>query len=278
MPNPLSFARSCRKSAGDADLVWKFYPETMRFFGRYLDQILMPRSILRADLILSVSFNTAHDICKLFPDAKFKVTTIHLGSGLVDSHAPTPLIFDKPNINAFFLFVGTLEPRKNLYRLLKAYALLDANDKKAAHFVIVGGDGWGNINLEGLISDLHIKDYVHILGYVSQSELESLYAHSLFLAMPSLYEGFGLPITEAMKYGTPILCSNVSSLPEIAGNAAILVNPFDINSIHSGLVKLINNPIFREELSRIALVQSTFFSWDKASQMTLYAINRVALL
>ena len=175
----------------------------------------------------------------------------------------------------YFLFVGTLEPRKNLIRLLTAYSLLSESLKDQAMLVIAGGKGWGGIDLNDTVSNLGLRKYVRVLGYVDETMLASLYTNALFLAMPSLYEGFGLPLVEAMVHGTPVLTSDNSSMPEVAGNAGLLVHPFVIPSIKNGLEKLIANHDLRRNLAGNTRENVTRFSWAAAAKQLVSVFEKV---
>ena len=163
-----------------------------------------------------------------------------------------------------FLFVGTLEPRKNLGGLIKAYSQLSAEIRDRAHLIIVGGKGWGNVNADTLVRTHGVESTVHIAGKVDDNRLASLYEHAMFLAMPSLYEGFGLPLLEAMAYGTPVLTSNISSMPEVADNAGLLVDPSCAMDIRAGLERMICDAELRADLAKRARLRSDQFSWDQA--------------
>lgn len=250
------------------DLVWKFAHQTMRPLSYYPERILMSQSIKIADLIIADSESTRRDILGVYPDSAHKVRVVHLGaSGLVDISQTTSMSklgIEKP----FFLFVGTLEPRKNLKRLLKAFSLLSDAVKRKYFFVIAGGKGWGSVDLKKLITQYGLQDSVKVLGYVTDSQLALLYANARFLVMPSIYEGFGLPLVESMSYGTPVLTSNISSMPEIAGEAGIFVDPLSVDSIAAGLYKLLNDNNYLTSLRLSAMLQSKKFTWDKCAHDT----------
>ncbi|MCC6068775.1 glycosyltransferase family 4 protein [Ferrovum sp. PN-J185] len=247
------------------DLVWKYASETMRPLSRFVESILMPRALKSSDLIVTVSESTAQGIINIYPFLKQKIRVIHLGISTFPKAGSIQDVSNQGIYSPFFLFVGTLEPRKNLQRLLEAYADLSHDLKNKYKFVIVGGKGWGGVNVGSLIEKYQLSDYVTVLGYVNDQLLATLYENASFLAMPSIYEGFGLPIVEAMSFGLPILTSNRSSMPEIAGDAGVLVDPYSVDSIREGLIKLINFENNLLNLSKRAKVLSKNFSWQKAS-------------
>jgi glycosyltransferase involved in cell wall biosynthesis len=167
------------------------------------------------------------------------------------------------------LFVGTLEPRKNLARLLEAFSRLKPNEAGGAVLAVAGGAGWGGVDVDDLILKWGLQGRVRKLGYVSDQQLATLYAHALFLAMPSLYEGFGLPLLEAMSRGVPVLTSDISSMPEVAGDAGVLVSPHDVDSIAKGMATLLGDAAFRLELASRAVDSAFRFNWDRAAQETM---------
>ena len=229
------------------DLVWKHAGKTMRSLSRLMDATLMPQAVEDSDIVVTISKSTADDLAELCPRVRSKIRVIYPGytsfSGSDNNQIATDLIVPSP----YILFVGTLEPRKNLYRLMKAFASLrEANG--SVSLVIAGSKGWGNVDISQWINELGLDGKVFPVGYVTDEQLSALYANSLFLAMPSLYEGFGLPIVEAMSYGKAVLTSNISSMPEVAGRASVLVDPFDEYSIAMGLRSLID----KTERSKLA--------------------------
>lgn len=251
------------------DLVWKFAPETMRPVSLFFERRLMPEAVRKADLVMADSLSTARDLIDAFPELEGRVRVVHLGS------TPLPMTESKevlPQLGIsipYFLFVGTLEPRKNLERLLRAYASLPDAVRSRMALVIAGGKGWGGVDLSAVIEQLGVSDNVLMLGYVTDQQLSTLYRHASFLAMPALYEGFGLPLVEAMSCGVPVLTSNTSSMPEIAGNAGLLVDPLDEHAIAEGLHTLIDDDARRAALAGRAEEQAAKFSWEKAAKETL---------
>lgn len=173
----------------------------------------------------------------------------------------------------YFLFVGTLEPRKNLPRLLSAYASLDSLLRKKAKLVLAGDRGWGDINISALIKRLQLTEDVILTGYVSDDDLSTLYTNALFVAMPSLYEGFGLPIIEAMAHGKTVLTSDRSSMPEVVGNAGITVDPFNEKSIAGALKSLIGNDKLRNTLNQKTTENIKRFSWQNSAQAMWNVFN-----
>lgn len=256
------------------DLVWKYAGDTMRPLSRQLERYQMPIAVKAADAIVTDSNATAEAINKEFSTNANKLSVVPLGVNLSKKLAPFESL-EKQGINQpYFLFVGTLEPRKNLSRLLTAYSYLAAPLRERAMLVIAGGKGWGGVDIKDMVADLGLERHVHILGYIDESALATLYANALFLTMPSLYEGFGLPIVEAMAYGVPVLTSNNSSMPEVAGNAGLLIDPLDTQSIKNGLEKMIGNDELRKGLAMNARENATRFNWNTAADKLLSVFEK----
>lgn len=175
----------------------------------------------------------------------------------------------------YLLYYGTIEPRKNLTALIKAFEELKAEHEidKGYKLVIMGGRGWGNIHQ--MIED-HIKEEfpikkdsdVILVDFMTDKYLSTLIQNAQCLAYPSFYEGFGLPIVESMQYGTPVICSKTSSMPEVGGEACQYIDPYDLNSIKAGIKLIVNNSKLRRELAEKSIRRSRLFSWEKCAQET----------
>jgi len=251
------------------DLVWKRVPETMHPFSYWLDKTLMPVSVRLADRVITVSQHTAGDVLAEMPLTGDKLRPIPLGISDLSQPGPRGRLNSLGLSEPYFLFVGTLEPRKNLARLLEGYSRLPGELKDRAMLAVAGGKGWGGIDVMTLADNFGIRDRIKVLGYVDDAVLATLYAHALFFAMPSLYEGFGLPLLEAMARGSPVLTSTCASMPEVAGDAGLFVDPNDVESIRQGLVRLLGDDSLRNALASKAQANAFRFSWDRAAEETL---------
>ncbi|PCJ38199.1 MAG: glycosyl transferase family 1 [Cellvibrionales bacterium] len=251
------------------DLVWKYAGETMRPISRLRESIQMPHAIKNADAVVADSTATADAINAEFNILNNKLNTVLLGASQVPTSPSLLSLTENAITRPYFLFIGTLEPRKNLNRLLTAYSRLPMLVKEKAMLVIAGGKGWGGVDIETLINDLNLSEHVRLLGYVDEATLAGLYSNALFLAMPSLYEGFGLPLLEAMTYGTPVLTANNSSMPEVSGDAGLFVDALDIDSIARGLEQLISDESVLEALADNTASNVKRFSWDNSAQQLL---------
>lgn len=243
------------------DIVWKKFPQTMRPANLFVERLLMPASLARASRVIAVSNSTKRDLVESFAVDENKIEVIYEAAGEILIVDPMREIeWD------YFLFVGTSEPRKNLKRLVEGFRHYRSLGGEKA-LVIVGAKGWGDTS-DGAWQG----DGILSLGYVSDSRLNGLLKHATALVLPSLYEGFGLPLLEAMQRGVPVITSNISSMPEVMGGAGIAVDPMDRNSISQALIRM-GHKSERDLLAARCFVQSACFSWDTAARQSLDIIE-----
>jgi glycosyltransferase involved in cell wall biosynthesis len=271
----------CRTILTVHDLSFVRVPETTSpTLKRYLDKVV-PRSIKRADHILADSQATKDDIIALYNTPSDKVTV--LLSGVEPRFHPIDdlnalervrvryALPDRP----YILSVGTVQPRKNYVRLVEALGKLRGQGIDVS-LVIVGAPGWLAEPIYETIKKLRLSEFVRFTGFADDADLPALYTGAVCAAVPSLYEGFGLPVLEAMACGTPVLTSNVSSLPEVAGDAALLVDPYDTQAIADGLTRLITDSALRDQLIARGFKQASRFTWERSAR-ELHAIYRQLL-
>jgi glycosyltransferase involved in cell wall biosynthesis len=175
----------------------------------------------------------------------------------------------------YLLYLGTLQPRKNLTRLVEAFACLQAPTANL-QLVLAGKKGWLYDDLFARVASLGLGGRVVFPGYIADGDKAALISGAAALVYPSLYEGFGLPVLEAMACGTPVLTSNGSSLPEVAGDAALLVDPLDVEAIAAGMSRLMEDADLRCSLVARGYVQASKFSWARAAQQVLEVLESVA--
>ena len=175
----------------------------------------------------------------------------------------------------FVLFLGAMEPRKNLPRLLEAFAALAPGLRREFPLVVAGAQGWLNDSVHEQAQKLGLGESVRFAGYIEQGDLAALYSLASVFAYPSVWEGFGLPVLEAMACGTPVLTSNVSSLPEVAGAAAVLVPPADVDAMADGLSRLLCDSALRADLVARGLRRVGAFSWERCARETLAVYTAV---
>lgn len=250
------------------DLVWKIFPSTMHWRNLVGEHLFFERSVKRANHIVCVSNNTAKDLINYFPWTKNKISVVHHAAKRQTRETSSKLSrynTKKP----FALFVGTFEPRKNLERLFEAISMLDTVTSERIKFIFAGSMGWGGVDPHKLKRAYGLEETVEIIINPPDKELYDLYSACTFLMFPTIYEGFGLPVLEAYSAGKPALVSNNSALPEIAGNAGLLVDPFDSASIAAGLGKLINQPGALKRLAANIPGQLEKFSWENSASMMM---------
>ena len=269
------------------DLAFKRYPETVNLKTRKYLEYRLKKTIKRADKIVVVSKFTADELMELYEVPEEKIAVIYNG---VDfnlynqniSEERVKSVLDKRNLESggYFFYLGTIEPRKNIYRMVGAYAKcvkrLKSEGAKAPKLVLGGRLGWYYDEILERIKSENIEDNIQLLGYVDEKEKPELYKGALAFLFPSLYEGFGLPIAEAMACGTPVLTSNSTSLVEIAGNSAICCDPLSEEDIAEGMYRLVVEPETREKLSAMGPEQVKQFSWDTSAEK-LYELYKSVL-
>jgi glycosyltransferase involved in cell wall biosynthesis len=240
-----------------------------------IERVTLPPAVRRANAFLAISQATADDLMQRFPSAAERTDVALLG------HTPALLLeLDTAEAAAlpapgFVLSVGTLEPRKNLPRLVAAFQRLDERLRLAHPLVVVGALGWQTgETLEALRS---LGDGCVMLGHVSDAALAELYRRCAVFCYPSLGEGFGLPVLEAMAAGAPVLTSNTSSLPEVGGDAVAYADPHDVASISAQLESLLTSPERREELSERGRERAEQFSWEHFAQRTVETLERATI-
>jgi glycosyltransferase involved in cell wall biosynthesis len=240
---------------------------------------IIPVAARHAAAIITVSQHAKCEIVNGLQIAPDKVHVIH------EAAAPQyHTITDSAELNRvrqryhlhkpFVLYVGTIEPRKNLTRLVTAFAQA-RRQQPDLELILVGQLGWKYASLLKAIEDLKLGHAVRRLGYVPDEDLPALYTLARLLAFPSLYEGFGLPVVEAMACGTPVLTSNGSSLAEIAANASYLIDPLDVDDIARGLVRLATDDELHARLRAVGLARSAQFSWQRAAEETVRVYDAV---
>lgn len=243
------------------DMVWKRFPETMMRDGRIVKARTMPLSLRIADRLIADSQFTRSEILALLPRTKRKIDVVYLASSLRMDGVTGPCPMSAP----YFLFVGSFEPRKNLERLLQAYIKYRKPNRFSFDLVIAGSDQWGSFSVSDFIQKNNLQSCVHLFQHLDDTALRALYAHAQALVLVSLYEGFGLPLVEAMQWSIPLIASNCSAVAEIAGNAALLVDPFDIGAIAQALNRMTEDQAKRAELADNSRIRGQQFSWKQAA-------------
>lgn len=280
--------RTFKAVANIQDLAFLKFPgmtlltdESKRYYGQ------VHRAAQDADALIALSNSARDDIVSLLGVKPEKVAVIPAAAGeqfkppadfrQAQERAAREFSLPSPDDGGYILFVGTLEPRKNLPTLLEAYRkLLDGNRvRPASVLALAGREGWLFEQVHARIDELKLRDHVRLLGGVGDEALVRLYQGALAFAMPSLYEGFGLPVLEAMQSGVPVVSSNAGSLAEVAGDAAILVEPQDVEGWMVGLERVLLDGEESARMVKAGLEQARRFSWELAARETWELYERV---
>lgn len=268
------------------DLGYVHYPQAHRAFDRHYLDWTTRRHCRAARHIIADSQATKDDLITFYNADPQRITVVYLGRDESLSPVTNAEIINqaraKYNIQGdYLLYLGTLHPRKNLVRLVEAFQLtLQALSKRGKIqppcLVIAGQKGWLYDDIFARVQALGLENQVLFPGFIADEDKPALLSGALAYVFPSLYEGFGLPVLEAMACGTPVLTSNVSSLPEVAGNAALLVNPHQSEEIAGSLTRLISDTNLQRTLVKKGFQQIQNFSWDNAAMQVLEIMERIA--
>lgn len=262
------------------DLSWIRFPETHPGERVAVMNEQFPRALEAAHHVLTDASFVRQEIIEEFGVSPDRITSVPLGARSV--FRPRPEATCMPVLSGlglqyrrYVLCVGTLEPRKNLQVAIRAYAALPAAFRKRHPLVTVGMKGWLTSNLESIMQPLIATGGLRPLGYTTDDALASLYAGALVLVYPSLYEGFGLPPLEAMASGTPVIVSNRSTLPEVVGDAGVIIDAEDESGLREALLRFDEDPDFWRGRAAACLDQSSRFSWQRCAQQTLDVYRKV---
>jgi glycosyltransferase involved in cell wall biosynthesis len=248
------------------DLTYKRFPELLQKETLHNLVRLMQREIVVADAIICVSESTRRDLLQFYEVDPRRAVTIHSGIGALPAGEPVTGLPPR-----YLLFVSTIEPRKNLGALLDAFERLRARGAYDGSLVVVGKIGWKSA---AIVPRLRKSGVVH-LDYLDARQLATVYRRAEIFVFPSIYEGFGFPLLEAMALGVPTIAARSSSLPEIAGDAALYFDPRKPLELETQLERLLGDPALREELVRRGVEQARRFSWTAAAEATLDVLRRV---
>ena len=262
------------------DMSLRLYPQCHPVRRLLLNRPLMHVAIRQASAIVTVSHSTRRDLLRLHGLAPERVSVVHEAASPafrpIRDRARLDCVRAKYGLpDRFILYVGTIEPRKNLARLIDAFG--QARAAGIRHdLVCVGPYGWSSRDLAGRIEQLGLSSHVHFTGYLPFEDLPIIYNLGELFVFPSLYEGFGLPVVEAMASGTPVLTANTSSLAEIAGDGAETVDPMDTEALGDAICALLTDEPRRRDLAERGWQRSRAFSWSQAAKDMLAVYQRAA--
>ncbi len=261
------------------DLIFRLFPQHHKRLNYWYLNAAMPLYVRRADAIITVSEATRRDLMREYGTPGDKITVVH--EAAAPHFAPQPpervaavrAAYGLPE--RYLLTVGTIEPRKNLARLVEALSVLRRDDP-ALRLVVVGAEGWLTEGFHAAIENFGQQDAVIRPGYVPDADLPALYAGAAVGVLASLYEGFGLPVLEAMACGVPVACSCTSSVGEIAGGAALTFDPELVEDMVGALRRALGDESLRADLRAKGLARAAQFSWERAARQTWAVYEKVA--
>lgn len=252
------------------DLTFQLFPALHEPIKRYYFPAMIAAAVRKARRIIAISETTRNDLHRLLPLSRGKTEVTLLAPRNFPREESAP-----PDQSKYLVSLGTLEPRKNLDRLLKAWLALTQPQKQGARLVVVGMQGWMVDRL--LERHRNADESVEFTGFLDDVALHRLLQNATALVYPSLYEGFGLPIVEAMALGIPVLTSDIGATREVAGDAALFIDPLSTESIKQGLLRLLNDSTLREELSKLGKQWADELSWKQTAEQTIRILEETAV-
>jgi glycosyltransferase involved in cell wall biosynthesis len=267
----LSLGAGCKQLPVIHDINFFHHPKDLkRLTSRYYNYFF-PRFAKEATRIATVSEFSRQEIAKHYhiPDHKIDVVYNGINSFFkpVDDSTKKSTREKYSSGKNYFVNVGSLHPRKNICNLIRAFALFKKESQSEMKLVLAGPEFWGMSEIENALRESGVKDDVVLTGRLANDELCKVLGSAMALTFIPYYEGFGIPLVEAMEAEIPIITSNLSSLPEVAGNAALKVNPYDLNEIKNAMLRIYNNAAVRADLVQKGRLQKQNFSWDRSAQL-----------
>ena len=254
------------------DMVIRAYPETVRFRTKQLLLTGMKKSMKRVDVIITDSEFSKSEIIKYYPQFADKIKVVYCGVNtekfyhIADSERIEKTKKSLGIEGEYFLYLGTIEPRKNLERLIEAYRILKDRYGDVPKLVMAGGKGWLNSGIYSKVQELGLEESVQFTKYIPDEDICPLMNGACAFVFPSIYEGFGMPPLEAMACGVPVVSSGEASLPEVVGDCAVIVDAYSPLSIAEGMYKIYSDETLRENLSRSGMERAAEFTWNRFSE------------
>lgn len=262
------------------DIIFRFFPQYHLPLNRWFLDLMLPKFMQRADAVIAVSENTRRDVARVMRIPAGKIIVIYEGVNSkfrpIEDREQLERVRVKHKLPArFILFFSTIEPRKNVITLIHAYAQLREEMPNTPPLVVMGRKGWLYGETLKRIPELGLTRDVILTDWVESEDVPAVINLAEVFAFPSLYEGFGLTPLEAMACGTPVISSNASSLPEVVGEAGILLDPRDIGGLAQALQRVLSDAALRGEMRARGLKQAAQFTWERAARETLSVYERL---
>lgn len=262
------------------DMSFIHYPEMFKSKDLYQLKNWTEYSVNRASKVITISQASKDDIIKEYKIDRDSVQVIYPGVNYERFNQASTMeeVKKKYNIpDKYILFVGTLQPRKNIVRLIQAFKKVIQNEKfQDLKLVVIGKKGWHYDEILSAPRENEVDNKVMFLDFVPDEDMPPLYRSAEVFVLPSLYEGFGLPILEAMKYGCPVITSNVSSMPEVGGDAAVYCDPESVEDIKEKILMVLSSPKLQKSLREKGKIQIKKFDWEKSADKVLSVLESVA--
>ncbi len=277
----LSLSSNTKQLSIIYDINFEHFPKDLKLKNRLYFRFFFKRFARKAKRIATISEYSKSDIINFYKISPAKIDNVSCGINLNFSSLANKKIFEirsqVSNTKPYFFFVGSMHPRKNIKRLLKAFSLFKQKTLSDYMLLIAGHILWNKDEIEKEYNSNPFKNDILFTGRVNDQELANLLGAAYALSFVPIFEGFGLPIVEAMQSAVPVICSNVTSMPEVAGDAALLVDPYDIEDICDAMIKLYENKNdLRNKLIEKGLIQKQLFTWDRTAKLLWNSITKVA--
>jgi glycosyltransferase involved in cell wall biosynthesis len=263
------------------DISWKFVPQHIKFLDKFLLNTLIPRSIKKSDAIITVSKHSKYAIQNIFGTDLAKIHSIYNG-GYIDN-IPTVISTSQKVRMAlkeeYIIYLGSLQPRKNIPTAIQAFAnYCSSHPESKLKFIIAGGKGYNyDTQIDTIITEFALQERVIFVGFITDEEKILLLKQAKAFIYLSLYEGFGIPLIEAMSLNTPVISSNTSCLPEVVGEAGILVDPYNIEEITKAIINLVHNPLIAKDYKDKGLERAKEFTWESMVKNTYNLYKKLLL-
>ena len=278
----LCLSAKCKQLPIIYDLNFEHQPQDLPFRNRIYFRTFYPKFANKATRIATISIYSKKDISETYKISLNKIDNV--SCGIKENFYPLndnlkQLTRDSYTKGAeYFFFIGSMHPRKNIVRLLQAFELFKKESNAPLKLVLAGNIFWGDETVQAVISKMTAKDHIVFTGRISDDELVNLLGSAYALTFVPTFEGFGLPIVEAFQSDVPVICSSTTSMPEVAGNAALMVDPFNINDIAEKMIQLWNNQLLRKELIVKGRLQKNLFTWKRTSELLYKSIQNCVKL
>ena len=274
----LSLLSATRQMPVIYDINFEHQPQDLKLLNRLYFRFFFKRFVRKANRVATISEYSKQDIASFYKVTPDKIDNVSCGINgnfipLIQSEiTATRQRFsdDKP----YFFFVGSMHPRKNIKRLIEAYTLFRQKNNCNYKLLLAGAIWWSKSTIEEAYNSSPFKDDIIFTGRLSEDDLKKVLGSAFALSFVPIFEGFGLPIVEAMQSEVPIVCSNTTSMPEVAGEAAILVDPFNVENIADGMEKIFTNDVLRTRLVQLGKMQKEKFTWDNTAKLFWQSIER----